>query len=110
MKLLKVCIKFDLFIKSLLEPWHESNLKVTDTAAQLCLCKTCLAHLDDIKGYVFIKNMGIFNPDECVRNKQLFFYYFKKKLFWMIHLNLNTNEHYRANSADEIKERKENKL
>lgn len=38
------------------------------------------------------------------------FYYFKKKLFWMLHLNLNTNEHYRANSADEIKERKENKL
>lgn len=33
-----------------------------------------------------------------------------KKLFWMIHLNLNTNERYCANSADEIKERKENKL
>lgn len=108
MKLLKVCIKFDLFIKSLLEPWHKSNLKVTDTAAQLCLCKTCLTHLDDIKGYVFIKNMDIFNPDECVRNKQLLKKI--KKLFWMIHLNLNTNERYCANSADEIKERKENKL
>lgn len=34
----------------------------------------------------------------------------KEKLFWMIHLNLNTNERYHANSADEIKERKENKL
>lgn len=71
MKLLKVCVKFDSFVKSLMEPWHESNLKVTDTAAQLCLRKTCLAHLDDIKEYVFIKNMDIFNPDACVRNKQL---------------------------------------
>lgn len=58
-KLLKVCIKFDLFIKSLLEPRHKSNLKVTNEAAQLCLRKTCLAHLDDIKGCVFIKNMDI---------------------------------------------------
>lgn len=34
----------------------------------------------------------------------------KNQLFWMIHINLNTNERYCANSADEMKERKENKL
>lgn len=36
-----------------------------DTAVHLCLRKICLAYLDDIKVYVFIKNMDIFNPDEC---------------------------------------------
>lgn len=74
-----------------------------DTAVHLCLRKICLAYLDDIKVYVFIKNIHIFNPDECEKPAAS-----KKKkgsyLFWKMHLNLNANKHYCVNCADKIRE------